>query len=71
MPRSTKEIGLLGASDIQIFDRAADDGDVLITADADFSMLLGARGSAGPSVVFASRGQTALGRRGAWPRRAA
>lgn len=35
-----------------IFDRAAKDGDVLITADSDFSMLLAARGSAGPSVVL-------------------
>lgn len=45
-------IGLLKASDVQIFDRAAKDGDVLITADTDFSMLLAARGSAGPSVVL-------------------
>jgi predicted nuclease of predicted toxin-antitoxin system len=50
--RHVDEVGLLGASDVQIFDRAADDGDVLITADADFSMLLAARGSAGPSVVL-------------------
>lgn len=50
--RHVDEIGLLGATDVQIFDRAANDGDVLITADADFSMLLAARGTAGPSVVL-------------------
>ena len=50
--RHVDEIGLLGASDVTIFDRVAADGDVLITADSDFSMLLAARGSAGPSVVL-------------------
>ena len=50
--RHVDEIGLLGASDAVIFDRAAEDGDVVITADSDFSMLLAARGSAGPSVVL-------------------
>lgn len=50
--RHVDQIGLMGASDVQIFDRAANDGDVPITADADFSMLLAARGSAGPSVVL-------------------
>jgi predicted nuclease of predicted toxin-antitoxin system len=50
--RHVDEIGLLGASDVLIFDRAAESQDVLITADTDFSMLLAARGSAGPSVVL-------------------
>lgn len=50
--RHVDEIGLLGASDVAIFDRAAEDGDVVITADSDFSMLLAARGSARPSVVL-------------------
>lgn len=50
--RHVDEIGLLGASDATIFDRAAADGDVLITADSDFSALLAARGSSGPSVVL-------------------
>ncbi len=50
--RHVDEIGLLGASDVEIFDRAAEDGDVVITADSDFSMLLAARGSVGPSVVL-------------------
>jgi len=50
--RHVDEIGLLGASDMTIFDRAAADGNVLITADSDFSILLAAKGSAGPSVVL-------------------
>jgi predicted nuclease of predicted toxin-antitoxin system len=50
--RHVDGIGLLGATDEVIFTRAAADGDVLITADSDFSMLLAARGSAGPSVVL-------------------
>jgi predicted nuclease of predicted toxin-antitoxin system len=50
--RHVDEIGLLGASDAAIFDRAAEDGDVVITADSDFSLLLAARGSARPSVVL-------------------
>ena len=50
--RHVDEIGLLGASDTTIFDRAAADGEVRITADSDFSMLLAARGGAGPSVVL-------------------
>ena len=50
--RHVDEIGLLGASDATIFDRAAADGDVLITADSDFSAPLAARGSSGPSVVL-------------------
>jgi len=50
--RHVDEIGLLRASDVTIFDRAAADGDVLITADSDFTNLLAARGSSGPSVVL-------------------
>lgn len=50
--RHVDEFGLLGATDEQIFNRAANEGDVLITADADFSMLLAARGTARPSVVL-------------------
>lgn len=46
------DLGLIGASDTQIFDRAAADGDVVITADSDFSMLLASRRSLGPSVIL-------------------
>jgi predicted nuclease of predicted toxin-antitoxin system len=50
--RHVDDIGLVRASDLTIFDRAAADGDVLITADSDFTNLLAARGSSGPSVVL-------------------
>jgi predicted nuclease of predicted toxin-antitoxin system len=50
--RHVDEIGLLGASDAEIFDLAAEDGDVVITADSDFSLLLAVRGSAKPSVIL-------------------
>jgi predicted nuclease of predicted toxin-antitoxin system len=50
--RHVDEIGLPSASDATIFDRAAVDGDVLITADSDFTNLLAARGSSAPSVVL-------------------
>ena len=50
--RHVDGMGLLGATDEVIFTRAAEDGDVLITADSDFSMLLAARGASGPSVVL-------------------
>lgn len=59
--RHVDEIGLLGASDVAIFDRAAEDGDVVITADSDFSMLLAARGSARPSVVLLHRWRSCSG----------
>lgn len=50
--RHVSDLGLLTADDSTIFERAATDGDVVITADSDFSMLLAARGSARPSVVL-------------------
>ena len=45
-------VGLLTALDSMIFDRAAAEGYVVITADTDFSMLLAARGAARPSVIL-------------------
>ena len=50
--RHVVDIGLVGASDTDIFDRAAADGDVVVTADSDFSMLLASRRSVGPSVIL-------------------
>ena len=50
--RHVSDIGLLAASDDTIFDRAAAEGDVIVTADTDFTMLLAARKSATPSVVL-------------------
>lgn len=46
------DLGLMASPDEEIFLRAAQDDCVVITADSDFSMLLAARGSAGPSVVL-------------------
>lgn len=44
-------LGLLTASDEEIFDHAAGGGFVVVTADSDFGMLLARRRAAGPSVV--------------------
>ena len=46
------DIGMLADTDAAIFDWATDAGDVVITADSDFSMLLAARGSGSPSVIL-------------------
>lgn len=50
--RHVGDVGLLAAADDVIFEWAARAGDVLITADSDFSLLLAARGTSGPSVVL-------------------
>lgn len=50
--RHVADLGLLNASDDTIFDRAAADGDVVVTADSDFSVLLVSRRSARPSVIL-------------------
>jgi predicted nuclease of predicted toxin-antitoxin system len=46
------DIGLLTSSDEVIFDHAAAEGWVVITADSDFSMLLALRSAGRPSVVL-------------------
>ena len=46
------DVGLAAAADQTIFDFAADKRYVVVTADADFTMLLAARRSAAPSVVL-------------------
>lgn len=46
------DVGLLSASDEQIFERAATDQWTVVTADTDFSMLLALRASSSPSVVL-------------------
>ena len=46
------DVGLLTALDSAIFDHAAAEGYVLVTADTDFSMPLAARRAARPSVVL-------------------
>jgi len=45
------ELGLVTASDEDIFDRAVRDGLVVVTADSDFGMLLALRRATSPSVV--------------------
>lgn len=45
------DLGLLAATDDEIFDRAAADGLTVITADSDFGMLLAMRRATSPSVV--------------------
>lgn len=45
------DLDLLTATDDQIFDRAAADGLIVITADSDFGMLLAMRRATSPSVI--------------------
>lgn len=45
------DIDLLTATDDEIFDRAVDDGLVVVTADSDFGMLLALRRARNPSVT--------------------
>jgi len=49
------EIGLMTASDTEIFDRAVEDGFVVVTTDSDFPMLLALRRATNPSVVHLRR----------------
>jgi len=46
-----RSIGLQHADDDAIFDRAATEGRILVTADADFGTLLAVRSSRQPSVI--------------------
>ena len=48
--RHVGDHGLLTASDDEIFDWAAENNDVIITADSDFAMLLATRRTSTPSV---------------------
>jgi len=57
-----RDIGLGAAADPVIFDRAADDDRIVISADTDFGTLLALRGKSKPSIVLF---------RGATPRRPA
>ena len=50
------ELGLLAASDEEIFERAATDEWVVVTADTDFSMLLALRGAADRTADHAGGG---------------
>jgi predicted nuclease of predicted toxin-antitoxin system len=46
------DVGLLHASDDAIFDYAAEHGQVVVTADTDFPIMLALRRVAAPSVVL-------------------
>jgi predicted nuclease of predicted toxin-antitoxin system len=45
------DLGLLTATDEEIFDRAAKDSLTVVTADSDFGMMLAMRRATSPSVV--------------------
>ncbi len=45
------DLGLMTATDEEIFDRAASESLVVVTADSDFGMLLALRRASSPSVV--------------------
>ena len=49
------DLDMLAAPDSAIFDRAVDDGYVIVTADTDFSMLLALRRASSPSVILLRR----------------
>jgi predicted nuclease of predicted toxin-antitoxin system len=64
-----RSIGLQHAEDDAIFDRAAVEGRILVTADADFGTLLAARSSRQPSVIRANFAARAAGNRTYWRER--
>jgi len=45
------DLGMMTATDDEIFDRAAIDGLIVVTADSDFGMMLALRRATSPSVV--------------------
>jgi Domain of unknown function (DUF5615) len=61
-----RSVGLQHADDDVIFERAATEHRIVVSADADFGTLLALRASRQPSVIqFSRRGQPEAGRTGA------
>ena len=51
-----RQLGLQAASDQEIFDEAARDGRIIVSADTDFGTLLAARKQTAPSVILFRHG---------------
>jgi predicted nuclease of predicted toxin-antitoxin system len=51
-----RELGLQAASDHEIFEHAADDNRVIVSADTDFGTLLATRKQTAPSVILFRHG---------------